>query len=595
MESLLRSISTQAGVEIGMLLDTAEDDEKTLALEKAVEVLLGQKRDREKMEEAAKGKGKERWGGALEDIVQHGGCTSMPPGDHRAETNMSLEKDRFVGASSGPAFAKNILKDLVPGGMVHPPQNDTPSIVDVILQAESNRRAVEFRLPPADLSAELILAYFQHVNTILPIVHRPSFERAIAAGMLETDPSFRRLVLMIFALGARFHKNSRIPVPESVKKMDASAREHAAGFDFFMAATGDITSNLTTSTLFDIQNSVLGVVYCLGATTPLISWQRVGFAKGFFAGSITLHREFITPRQTAPLSFPSIAICSNAARSCVHVLDHLRKCGLIGDLFWLAPLDLATAGMILTIILIRQGRDRRELESSIVADTKICIDVLNAMAPSTCMAMKISKVLTRLIDTASVRLSTYTSPHDNRLPTTAFARSVLASNTGYDCIEKAVQYSHGDKIAAPSFQLPTPPRGIDSILTMSPLSMNPPALDFSSSSDSSSLHSDRSYGLPASDISPATFDPLFGQYANDPTMAMPIAWDMTDFSMLNSDEGDWGMGSPDSLSVVFNLTCLLQRRPLDRRLISLVRLWGDPWESRSLTVLFALLLVCSVR
>src|SRR5215471_16130262 len=43
---------------------------------------------------------------------------------------------------------------------------------------------------------------------------------------------------------------------------------------------------------------------------------------------ILIHRPFIpSPRKPSPLSFPSLAICTNAARSCSHVLDvhHSRR------------------------------------------------------------------------------------------------------------------------------------------------------------------------------------------------------------------------------------------------------------------------------
>lgn len=37
---------------------------------------------------------------------------------------------------------------------------------------------------------------------------------------------------------------------------------------------------------------------------------------------IIVHRPFIpSPRKPSALSFPSLAICTNAARSCIHVLD----------------------------------------------------------------------------------------------------------------------------------------------------------------------------------------------------------------------------------------------------------------------------------
>ncbi|KAJ3558753.1 hypothetical protein NM688_g738 [Phlebia brevispora] len=42
----------------------------------------------------------------------------------------------------------------------------------------------------------------------------------------------------------------------------------------------------------------------------------------YYVLQITIHRPYIpSPRKPSPLAFPSLAICTNAARSCIHVLD----------------------------------------------------------------------------------------------------------------------------------------------------------------------------------------------------------------------------------------------------------------------------------
>ena len=50
----------------------------------------------------------------------------------------------------------------------------------------------------------------------------------------------------------------------------------------------------------------------------------------FYHLQILIHRPFIpSPRKPSPLSFPSLAICTNAARSCSHVVDiHRRRTNL---------------------------------------------------------------------------------------------------------------------------------------------------------------------------------------------------------------------------------------------------------------------------
>ena len=57
--------------------------------------------------------------------------------------------------------------------------------------------------------------------------------------------------------------------------------------------------------------------------------QSVSLYASYYHLQILIHRPFIpTPRNPSPLSFPSLAICANAARSCSHVVDMHRKRGL---------------------------------------------------------------------------------------------------------------------------------------------------------------------------------------------------------------------------------------------------------------------------
>ena len=50
--------------------------------------------------------------------------------------------------------------------------------------------------------------------------------------------------------------------------------------------------------------------------------QSANLHANYYQLQIAVHRPFIpSPRKPSPLSFPSLAICTNAARSCIHVLD----------------------------------------------------------------------------------------------------------------------------------------------------------------------------------------------------------------------------------------------------------------------------------
>lgn len=65
------------------------------------------------------------------------------------------------------------------------------------------------------------------------------------------------------------------------------------------------------------------------ANTPFFTQSCVLYAS-YYQLQILIHRPFIPlPRRPSVLSFPSLAICTNAARSCSHVLDvYNRRCGV---------------------------------------------------------------------------------------------------------------------------------------------------------------------------------------------------------------------------------------------------------------------------
>lgn len=101
-------------------------------------------------------------------------------------------QDHFVGEFSTAAQAQaNLLPLISPGPTMF--DSKKLSLVDALLRQESDARAKTSVLPPPDLAAKLLDAYFSHLAPVLPILHRPSLDRNISDGLLEVDPSFRRL------------------------------------------------------------------------------------------------------------------------------------------------------------------------------------------------------------------------------------------------------------------------------------------------------------------------------------------------------------------------------------------------------------------
>ena len=80
---------------------------------------------------------------------------------------------------------------------------------------------VSFTFPPNDLMAVLVDLFFLHTNSYYPILHRPSFERAIADNRHHTDLGFASVVLLVCALGARWCDDPRV-FEETVDETEAT-------------------------------------------------------------------------------------------------------------------------------------------------------------------------------------------------------------------------------------------------------------------------------------------------------------------------------------------------------------------------------------
>ncbi|KAF8834771.1 hypothetical protein BDN67DRAFT_914233 [Paxillus ammoniavirescens] len=76
--------------------------------------------------------------------------------------------------------------------------------------------------------------------------------------------------------------------------------------------------------------------------------QSSALYSSYYLVQISIHRPFIpSPRKPSPLSFPSLAICTNAARSCSHVIDIYKQRTRIAVPFLQMP--AFTAGIVLLL------------------------------------------------------------------------------------------------------------------------------------------------------------------------------------------------------------------------------------------------------
>jgi len=71
-------------------------------------------------------------------------------------------------------------------------------------------KPVLFEFPDMDLLQHLVDCYFDNINLMFPILHRPSFVRSIRQGLHEVNQDFGAVVLLVCAIGCRFTEDSRV-------------------------------------------------------------------------------------------------------------------------------------------------------------------------------------------------------------------------------------------------------------------------------------------------------------------------------------------------------------------------------------------------
>ncbi|KIK55553.1 hypothetical protein GYMLUDRAFT_1017942, partial [Collybiopsis luxurians FD-317 M1] len=66
--------------------------------------------------------------------------------------------------------------------------------------------------------------------------------------------------------------------------------------------------------------------YAIQLKDTVLAHQSVMLHAGFYWAQIQVHKQFMSwPGQKSALTIHSLAICANAAHSCVHLLDHHQQ------------------------------------------------------------------------------------------------------------------------------------------------------------------------------------------------------------------------------------------------------------------------------
>ncbi|KAJ3885771.1 fungal-specific transcription factor domain-containing protein [Lentinula edodes] len=139
------------------------------------------------------------------------------------------------------------------------------------------------RFPAHDLLWTLIDLYFTHVHPFFPILHRPTFIRAVSDHLHIRDHGFGSVVLCVCAIGSRFSQDPR-NYPESITS------ENSLGWPWYQQVSQIQAIDVEPPTLYKLQHCCLSAIYLKGTSMFHSTWEVVGLGIRF-AQEMGVHRK----------------------------------------------------------------------------------------------------------------------------------------------------------------------------------------------------------------------------------------------------------------------------------------------------------------
>jgi hypothetical protein len=110
----------------------------------------------------------------------------------------------------------------------------------------SEHERPKYIYPDDDLMHELVSLYFDRTSYYFPILHRPTFERAVADKLHERDDLFGATLLLVCAVASRFSDDPRV-------LLEGADSLHSSGWKWFQQVQMVRKSLLAPPALYDLQ------------------------------------------------------------------------------------------------------------------------------------------------------------------------------------------------------------------------------------------------------------------------------------------------------------------------------------------------------
>ncbi|KAK2464353.1 hypothetical protein APHAL10511_003810 [Amanita phalloides] len=166
-------------------------------------------------------------------------------------------KDQYVGKSRD-AFKPRKREEF---WVSHPWQRGK-------LDEELNLNVSTLKYPDDDLLFSLVDLYFQNFNFLLPLLHRPTFERQIAERLHTRDAMFGNVVLLVCALGAKHSNDPRVFT-------EGSNTTRSAGHKWYAQVDTCRKAYVTRPTLYELQMMILYLAFTKSLGMPAGTYVQV--------------------------------------------------------------------------------------------------------------------------------------------------------------------------------------------------------------------------------------------------------------------------------------------------------------------------------
>ncbi|KAG7443383.1 uncharacterized protein BT62DRAFT_1078462 [Guyanagaster necrorhizus] len=128
-----------------------------------------------------------------------------------------------------------------------------------------------FTFPPDDLLWSLVDIYFQRINILVPLLHRPTFERLIGEKHHTQDHMFGSLLLLVCAVSSRYSDDPRVLIEGEESKQSSGWKWVHQVMD-----TRNCKPLVGAPSLYDLQVLCLFAEFLEGSSVPHLAWTVVG-------------------------------------------------------------------------------------------------------------------------------------------------------------------------------------------------------------------------------------------------------------------------------------------------------------------------------